>query len=349
MRFTAFLLSVFAALSLAAEDIQSRIDAAAALGGGVVRVSSGLHVSPALRLKTGVTLHLEKGAVLRAETNLCAYAINEGHAFILAESADRVAIEGEGVIDGGGDLFPADSLDFRQQPRLVWFRDCRDVRIEGVTLRNGRRWLCYLARCDGVLVRKVKIRSLHQRKGDGFDIESKNVLIEDCDIETQDDSIVFKAHSMDYAVENVTVRNCRLASNCNLIKVGTETLGTIRNIVVEDCVCRRASTTFAHDRSEWVEFIFGSGTSNMLVNAWPTERSGRDGLTLSGMTPDTDYTVFMCVEDFDGNVSPMYFETIRTAEIQVGPDPTINMALVPSKFDNYDWTVTYDIDHDVVF
>ena len=252
----------FAVLNLFAfGDIQSRIDAVAASGGGVVRVSSGLHVSPALRLKTGVTLHLEKGAVLRAETNLCAYAINEGHAFILAESADRVAIEGEGVIDGGGDLFPADSLDFRQQPRLVWFRDCRDVRIEGVTLRNGRRWLCYLARCDGVLVRKVKIRSLHQRKGDGFDIESKNVLIEDCDIETQDDSIVFKAHSMDYAVENVTVRNCRLASNCNLIKVGTETLGTIRNIVVEDCVCRRASTTFAHDRREWVEFK-GCGIPN---------------------------------------------------------------------------------------
>ena len=87
----------------------------------------------------------------------------------------------------------------------------------------------------------------------------------------------------------------------------------------------------------------------MLVNAWPTERSGRDGLTLSGMTPDTDYTVFMCVEDFDGNISPMYFSTIRTEEIQVGPDPTINMALVPSKFDNYDWTVTYDIDHDVEY
>ena len=101
--------------------------------------------------------------------------------------------------------------------------------------------------------------------------------------------------------------------------------------------------------SEWVEFIFGSGTSNMLVNAWPTERSGRDGLTLSAMNPDTDYTVFMCVEDFDGNVSPMYFETIRTAEIQVGPDPTVNMALAPSKFDNYDWTVTYDIDHDVEY
>ena len=101
--------------------------------------------------------------------------------------------------------------------------------------------------------------------------------------------------------------------------------------------------------SEWVEFIFGSGTSNMLVNAWPTERSGRDGLTWTGMTPDTDYTVFMCAEDFDGNISQMYFATIRTSEIQVGPDPTVNMELISSKYDQYDWTVTYKIDHDVEY
>ena len=101
--------------------------------------------------------------------------------------------------------------------------------------------------------------------------------------------------------------------------------------------------------SEWIEFILGSGTSNMLVNAWPTQPSGRDGLTWTGMTPDTDYTVFMCAEDFDGNISQMHFATIRTSEIQVGPDPTVNMALVPSKYDQYDWTVTYKIDHDVEY
>ena len=101
--------------------------------------------------------------------------------------------------------------------------------------------------------------------------------------------------------------------------------------------------------SEWIEFILGSGTSNMLVNAWPTEPSGRDGLTWTGMTPDTDYTVFMCAEDFDGNISQMHFATIRTSEIQVGPDPTVNMALAPSKYDQYDWTVTYKIDHDVEY
>ena len=254
-RLIAVLIAISAEFVLNAdESIQARIDAASAAGGGMVRLAPGMHVSPALRMKPGVTLHLEKGAVLRAETNLAAYASTEGHAFILADGADRIAIEGEGVIDGGGELFPGAALHVRNQPRLVWVRDCRDVRIEGVTLRNGRRWMCYLSRCDGVIVRKVTIRSLRQKNCDGLDIECKNALIEDCDIETQDDAIVFKAHSADYAVENVTVRNCRLATNCNLIKVGTETLGTVRNIVVEDCVCHRAKTSFAHDRREWPEF-----------------------------------------------------------------------------------------------
>lgn len=101
--------------------------------------------------------------------------------------------------------------------------------------------------------------------------------------------------------------------------------------------------------NEWINFIFGAGTSNMLVNAWPTQSSGRDGLTWTGMTPDTDYTLFMCAEDFDGNISQMHFATIRTSEVQVGPDPTITMALKPATTHPYDWTVTYTIDHDVEY
>ena len=101
--------------------------------------------------------------------------------------------------------------------------------------------------------------------------------------------------------------------------------------------------------SEWIDFILGTGTSSMMVNAWTTEASGRDGLTWTGMNPDTEYTVFMCAEDFDGNISPMHFATIKTSEIQVGPDPTVNMELVASKYDQYDWTVTYKIDHDVEY
>ena len=248
------------------ESLQERIDRAAAAGGGVVDVPPGVHESPALLLRRGVTLRLAEGAVLKAKTSPAAYAPTEGHAFILAEHADNVSVEGPGVIDGAGDAFADGSLDVPQQPRLVWFRDCRNVRVENVTLRNGRRWTLYLDRCDGAVVRKVKIRSTLQKCCDGIDLECRNALVEDCDIDSQDDAICFKNRSSDYTVCNVEVRNCRLATNSNFIKVGTETLGTIRDVCVHHCTLHQASFSFLK-KDQWpeaAEFGLPSGPNGMV-------------------------------------------------------------------------------------
>ena len=231
-------------MAIADESLQARIDAASKAGGGVVEVPAGVHESQAILLRRGVTLRLAEGAVLRAKTSAADYAATEGHAFILAEHSDDVAIEGPGVIDGGGASFPPASLAVLQQPRLVWFRDSRNVRVENVMLRNGRRWTLYIDRCDGAVVRKVTIRSTRQKCCDGIDLECRNALVEDCDIESHDDAICFKNRSSDYTVRNVEVRNCRLASNCGFIKFGTETLGTIRDIRVHHCTCHASSYTF---------------------------------------------------------------------------------------------------------
>ena len=221
--------------------IQDEIDAASASGGGTVRVGAGVHETPALLLRTGVTLHLEKGAVLMAGKSGSEYATTGGDAFILAESAENVAITGEGTIDGRGREFDADSLDVLKQPRLVWFRNCRNVRVEGVTLRNGRRWTCFFERCNGVVARKVRIRSTWLRCCDGIDLECSNALVEDCDIESQDDAICIKARIPESVVENVEIRNCRVASNCAQLKIGSETFGTVRNVRIRGIRCTVAS------------------------------------------------------------------------------------------------------------
>ena len=109
-------------------------------------------------------------------------------------------------------------------------------------------------------------------------------------------------------------------------------------------------------REQWIDYIYNPGKyydeNNPyapIINMWPPVASGKDLFTWTGMEPDTDYTIYLCAEDFDGNVSQMYFYTIRTAEVQVGPDPTVNMELIPAKNAPYDWTVTYTIDHDVEY
>lgn len=240
---TPVLFAVVSGVCLAAVcPIQEKIDALSASGGGVLRIPPGIHETAALRLRTGVELHLEKGAVLLAGKSVAGcYAATEGHAFILADGADNVAVTGEGAIDGRGRDFAPGSLDVLQQPRLLWFRDCRNVRVEDVTLRNGRRWTCYFERCDGVAARRVKIRSTFHKCCDGFDLECKNALVEDCDIETQDDGICIKSRCSGYSAENIEVRNCRVASNCAHIKIGSETLGTIRNIDIHGIRCETAA------------------------------------------------------------------------------------------------------------
>lgn len=109
--------------------------------------------------------------------------------------------------------------------------------------------------------------------------------------------------------------------------------------------------------TDWVNYIFtpsSTGTGSMEyasidVNAWPTVSSGSDPFTWTGMTPDTEYTVFLCAEDFDGNISPMLFDSIKTNEIQVGPDPTMMLSLAPSTMNPNDWCVNFAIDHDVEY
>ncbi|MBR5103461.1 MAG: hypothetical protein IKZ08_01885 [Bacteroidales bacterium] len=110
---------------------------------------------------------------------------------------------------------------------------------------------------------------------------------------------------------------------------------------------------------QWIDYIYNpqkyydeSNPYAPIINIWPTVSSGLDVFTWTDMTPDTEYTVYLCVEDFDGNISQMYFDSIKTSELQIGPDPTINMSLIPSKYgqgDGDDWTVTYEIDHDVEY
>ena len=225
---------------------QKEIDELSAAGGGTLRIPAGEYVVSSLRIKSGVTLHLDRHAFLYGSTNECEYVryVNKGdtaYSVVYAEGATNVAVVGEGVIDGRGRLHQR-HRDHKLYPGWddLYFEDCKNVRVEGVTLRNASSWCCFFRGCDGVVARKVKIFNHCNWSNDGIDIESSNVLVEDCDIDSEDDSLVMKAREPWRVVESVVVRNCRLSCNAEHIKIGTESLGAFRNILVEDCdlACR---------------------------------------------------------------------------------------------------------------
>ena len=225
------------------DEIQGKIDRAAASGGGVVSLDAGEYPVATIFLKSNVTLELKKGAVLLGSTNRADYTsvvapVNGKptgqNAIVGANAATNIALVGEGVIDGRGwALHPMDRNPGRWKD--VMFYRCRGVRIEGVTLRNPATWTCHIKECEDVVVRRMTIRALQNMNNDGIDIDAKNVLIENCDIDADDDAICPKSDNSNFICENVEVRNCRLASNCNHIKLGTSSKGGFRNIWVHDC------------------------------------------------------------------------------------------------------------------
>jgi polygalacturonase len=226
--------------------LQAAMDRCAAAGGGTVLVPAGEFRCGTLRLRDGVRLHLARGAIVRALPEPTLFPVigptknlpGEIRALLWAEDVTGFSIDGPGVIDGNGAeaLAGAQAARERFRPATAFFRGCRDVRIEQVTLRHASFWTLHLLRCRDVVVRDVTIRNNRGRiNTDGIDPDGcRNVLIERCDITAGDDCIVLKSTEGDDC-EDVTVRDCRLSTTCAAMKVGTESIGAIRRVRFERC------------------------------------------------------------------------------------------------------------------
>ena len=225
---------------------QCEIDEVAANGGGRVVVPAGRHVVGQIDLRSNVELHLEKGAVLEGKVGMENYRVttlpfSEGtwSAVVSAIGVTNVAITGEGEIFGNGTAWPQpESYGGNQEglrPRGVFFADCRDVRLSDFTLRDSACWGVVLKCCDGVDIRRLRIDSHANANNDGIDVEARNVVIADCDIDCGDDAVCLKSNNPYFAVENVLVTNVTARSHCNALKLGTASHGTMRNILFVDC------------------------------------------------------------------------------------------------------------------
>ena len=228
---------------------QKAIDETSAKGGGTVIIPKGRHLVGQLELKNGVELRLEKDAVLEGAVGLKHYRTfalpcSEGvwSAIIVGNGVTNVAIIGEGTVFGNGAAWPLPTAeDFKRgaqeglRARGIFFNESKDIRLEGFTLKDAACWGIVLKNCDGVTARRVKVDNHGNFNNDGFDIEAKNVLIEDCDADTGDDSFCLKSNDPNFTMENVVIRNCRARGHCTGFKIGTATHGVVRNVRFENC------------------------------------------------------------------------------------------------------------------
>lgn len=246
------------------QAIQATIDKAAEKGGGIVLFPPGKYVSGSIVLKDYIVLRFETGSILQGSLDLEDYPdslgiliLNEPYVWrgplIYAEGARYIGIEGHGIIDGRGtrENFPPFPRE-RKRPGLIRFKDCQFVSVKDVTMRNSACWTFHLKNCEEVVVRDIYLNSNTNRNNDGIDIDGgKRISITGCNINSEDDAIVFKSFTRE-SVRDIVISDCILTSTCSAIKIGTETVGTFENISISNCVIykSRGINLFSVDGSD---------------------------------------------------------------------------------------------------
>lgn len=201
-------------------------------GGGKVIVPEGIFLSGPIHLKSGVNLHLARGATIRFHTDVAKYLpvvftryegteLMNFSPFIYAIEQENIAITGEGTLDGQAPAGEWHSWkeEFRpDEERLMemvrqgvparervfglghYFRPnfiqpcrSRNVLIEGVRIVNSPMWVIHPLYCTNVIIRRVTVETRGPNT-DGCNPESStDVLIEECRFSNGDDCIAIKS------------------------------------------------------------------------------------------------------------------------------------------------------------
>ncbi len=193
------------------------------------------------------------------------YGHNHWHNSLLwGEDLDQVAILGDGLLWGRG-LNKGDGPDEERAGagnKIIALKNCRNVLLRDLSLRDAGHFGVLASGVDNLTIDNLTIDT----RRDGMDIDScRNVHISNCTVNAPwDDAIVIKSSYSLGALrptEQVTITGCTVTGSYRMgslldatylpfppvvtedkpslvgrIKIGTETNGDIRNIVISDCI-----------------------------------------------------------------------------------------------------------------
>jgi polygalacturonase len=169
------------------------------------------------------------------------------------------------------------------RPSLLVPYECKNVRIEGITLRNSPMWMLHPIFCENVDIRGVSFVSFGPN-GDGIDIDSsRNVRVSDCYFDTEDDCIVIKSgrdadgRRVGRPSEFITITNCVMYRGHGAVVIGSEMSGGVRDVVASNIVC------FGTDRGIRLKTARGRGgvVENLRFDNWVIHDSPKEAIQIS--------------------------------------------------------------------
>ena len=198
----------------------------------VVVIGEGTFLCYSLHLQSGVTLRLERGAILKAARPTATEGYDEaeennfpyqdfGHShwhnsLLWGEGLHDVVLEGEGLIDGSdvltrGGQRKSDTGQTTANKALA-LRDCKDVAIRGLRFLRCGHFAMLLTGVDHLLIENTVIDT----NRDGIDIDCcEHVTVRGCKVNTvNDDAIVLKcSYALGWAkpTEHVLIEDCHVS------------------------------------------------------------------------------------------------------------------------------------------
>jgi len=323
-------------------SIQAAINYISDNGGGRLVFYVGRYLTGTIQLKSNVIIVLEEGAILVGSTNIYDYNINNPYcSLIFAEKQENIGITGKGVIDGQGRDVAYNLIDqihngiikdelkndrpARRRPHGIYFRECKNVEITGIMIKNTADWVQVYDQCQNLKIDRITVDSKAYWNNDGLDIvDCKDVKVTNSFIDATDDAICFKSHDATKICENVEVRNCVVRSSANGIKFGTVTSGGYKNFrIINNKVYdtyRSAITIATPDGGVvdniLVDSLYSYNTGNAIylrVGArWNKGRTGSmSNITIQNVyaeipntKPDAGYVYEGPIEDMPRNIAP---------------------------------------------
>jgi len=240
--------------------------------GGTLVVPPGDWLAMPVALRSDMVLHLSHGAVLRAPSDRRGWPIlpaRDGQGRMLgsweglpaacfaaplhAIGAERLVIEGPGMLDGGGAqgdwwTWPKGTRDGARRPRGLHLVDCHDVTLLGFSIRNAPSWTIHPQGCSDLVAAGLQVDAPPDSPNtDGFNPEMcRNVLIAGIRFSVGDDCIAVKAGKRgplgedDHLRETrgIRIRHCLMQRGHGGLVIGSEMSGGVQDVAIEDCEMR---------------------------------------------------------------------------------------------------------------
>ena len=331
-------------ITLNTRSIQFGIDYIHKNGGGRLVFNVGRYLTGSIHLKSNVTIHLEEGAILVGSANPFDYDKTYGGqhflGLVLSKGQENIGITGKGVIDGQGREVANNYVQFthfglikdelkydrnQERPMIVYFRECKDIIIKGVTMQNSAFWVQTYDQCKNLLVDSITVNSTSFWNNDGIDlVDCDSAVVSNSYIDAADDGICLKSHDPAFFCNNIIVKNNVIRSSASGIKFGTAGYGGFRNVKVIN------NTVFDTYRSAIaLESVDGGFLEDVLIDGLKSVHTGNviflrigervkgkkstmQRITIRNVTadvpsdkPDTGYPYEGPVEDLPRNISPV--------------------------------------------